>query len=515
MTLELGPSRKPAARRQRTGATLSIVGLDGKLLRRAGLIAIILLWPLWISGGPSYFPDSASYYRGGAAAVHFLVDRISAKKAPSTGGAAAPDMASDGPDDVRVARSITYSALAYIFAWPRGSMALLVMLHAAMVAFSIAVLLEILALRRAIYCGVIAVLALATPTAWYTGFAMPDIFAGLTILGLALLYGFDDRLSNTVKFLLLLIVGLAISAHASHIGIALVECGAVAGLTGWQMIGKKHLELRGLTWGAAATALGLALVLVTAYFGFGQISLAAKRYPFALAHAMDDPVLRKNLQGLCLTQHYEVCRMYSHGLPDSNWQFLWGTDGIAKKATAEQMERLRTEEQAVLLLLSQNNPTETSRHLAFGFLEQLYRFDLREVAYKDLVIPDPKEGIIFAESPEDGTKRPYALASAEMMHRIRIVIQRLGWLSAALSVAALLRRARPANPAWRFSILVLAGVVSNAAICATFSGVADRYQARVIWLLPLSALALINLLPPPRKKNSAQGAGSEPEAFSI
>ena len=35
------------------------------------------------------------------------------------------------------------------------------------------------------------------------------------------------------------------------------------------------------------------------------------------------------------------------------------------------------------------------------------------------------------------------------------------------------------------------GLVFNAVICATFSGVADRYQGRVIWLLPLLVLFLM------------------------
>jgi hypothetical protein len=41
--------------------------------------------------------------------------------------------------------------------------------------------------------------------------------------------------------------------------------------------------------------------------------------------------------------------------------------------------------------------------------------------------------------------------------------------------------------------LVLCGILLNDAICVYFSGVTDRYEARVIWLIPLLALAVLAL----------------------
>jgi hypothetical protein len=39
-------------------------------------------------------------------------------------------------------------------------------------------------------------------------------------------------------------------------------------------------------------------------------------------------------------------------------------------------------------------------------------------------------------------------------------------------------------------LLVVAGIIGNAIICAVFSGVTDRYQGRVIWVLPLVCMAI-------------------------
>ena len=68
-------------------------------------------------------------------------------------------------------------------------------------------------------------------------------------------------------------------------------------------------------------------------------------------------------------------------------------------------------------------------------------------------------------------------------------------LSLGTALAALLWMAvkiRLLSPADRAAVwLVLSSLVINAAICVYFSGIANRYEARVIWLLPLFALGLL------------------------
>jgi fucose permease len=51
-------------------------------------------------------------------------------------------------------------------------------------------------------------------------------------------------------------------------------------------------------------------------------------------------------------------------------------------------------------------------------------------------------------------------------------------------------------------LIVGAGIVSNAIICAVFSAVTDRYQGRVIWVLPVICMAMMLS----RERNRALGA---------
>jgi hypothetical protein len=47
------------------------------------------------------------------------------------------------------------------------------------------------------------------------------------------------------------------------------------------------------------------------------------------------------------------------------------------------------------------------------------------------------------------------------------------------------------SPSQRWMVvIVVIGLLANAAVCAIFSGVAPRYQARLVWLVPWLALAI-------------------------
>ena len=70
------------------------------------------------------------------------------------------------------------------------------------------------------------------------------------------------------------------------------------------------------------------------------------------------------------------------------------------------------------------------------------------------------------------------------------IVNWLTFVSVALSIVVLYRRFR--DDALRPMIaLVVFGILINDGVCVYFSGIVDRYGARVIWLLPLLALALL------------------------
>ena len=74
---------------------------------------------------------------------------------------------------------------------------------------------------------------------------------------------------------------------------------------------------------------------------------------------------------------------------------------------------------------------------------------------------------------------PVALVSA-------VIVTVLAVSAAYLTIAALLPAGRPMNDVHlrRFAIVVIIGVLVNAFVCGALSDPYERYQARVVWLVP-------------------------------
>ena len=90
------------------------------------------------------------------------------------------------------------------------------------------------------------------------------------------------------------------------------------------------------------------------------------------------------------------------------------------------------------------------------------------------------------------------VAALQAQDRLRPLAAWIGWLHplvALLTLPALLWlwwRAHAAGDARRLGLLLclLVGVAGNALASGALSGVHARYQARVVWLLPLAVLVL-------------------------
>lgn len=462
------------------------IGLSRDLLGRVAAVWLILCWPLLAFGGPAYFPDSTSYYKGGAVAVAFVrhgVERIARPAQPATvekTGAAAPAVPSPAQDarNAKGARSITYSVASYLLAGPGSRLIPLVALQALVTAFCLVVFLATLSpLRGPIWWGAIIAVALATPAAWFASYAMPDIFAGTTILTLALLATRLSAFSTGIRLLLIAIAGFGISAHASHIGLAIFMVPAMALCLAIRPGESGRRRLIAMAWvGGTVAAAGL-LVVATALVGFGEISIAPKRYPLTLGRSLEQGPARWYLQSACATKHYQVCELYPEGVPATTMAFLWGPRGVSEIATPAQMDRLRREEGEIILAAARAYPLATIEGVTDGFRSQLVYFGLADLNYaRSIHVVSPTE--------------IEAVPGAARLAWLRPVAEKLTWAAVLASILASLIWLRPSNRNLAFASLIVFGVLANAAICATFSAVAERYQGRVIWLVPLAALAL-------------------------
>jgi fucose permease len=111
--------------------------------------------------------------------------------------------------------------------------------------------------------------------------------------------------------------------------------------------------------------------------------------------------------------------------------------------------------------------------------EQLLHFGLDSTRFDQRLALDAA-GTPYLEPL--GTDHGKILDAVETL-AIASVLAGIGW--SLWSFRALRREERV------MLLLIAAGIVGNAIICAVFSGVADRYQARVIWVFPVACMAIL------------------------
>lgn len=458
------------------------------------LLALALLWPLATFGRPGYIMDSVGYHHGGGKALEFVTRHIPAL-ATDIPGKDVPDRAAKtateaGPrsvpkdDGVQGVRSIVYSVVAYLFDAPRGTMTLLVIGHALALSYVIMLFARAggLLRSRAMTATLIGLLAFGTSLAPFVTLATPDVFAGVTILAVVLLALYRDRISLVESLILVLIAGFAVAVHASHVllGIGMAMLVILLALWtarrgGWRAVGS------GPVWALAGIATGLLLVVASSVVGFGEVSVAPKRYPFALARSIEDGPARWYLDKNCATEHYAVCELFPSGFPDRAGYFLWGRQGIAARATAEQMNRIRDEEMLIVQRATAAYPSIQLKSSATNLKDQILAVGIDPGWFHDREIRTP--GRLSPVQPPAGMHWHVVL-------QIAIVI-------AALAVIALFVSRAPERV--RLTVLLVTlGILGNDAICAIVAAPDIRYQNRLLWLLPLMAMLVL------RQRNAAR-----------
>lgn len=476
------------------------VRLDAPLVLTT-LAGLVFLWPLIVYGRPAYFSDSASYFKGGRAAVSFFLEWISEfQNVASTPLLDRPtgisDAASRGAElvtgraKVHGTRSITYSILAFIFSAPRGQMWLLAAVQALLTAFLVAITLFAYGKSDRLPVWKIAILAAATPVALVTCLIIPDIFAGLLILAITLLTAAYERLSTGVRLGLMAIAAGAITFHMSHVPIAL---GVTVVALGSMAFPRSRSGARSIAhWSAVAAPLlaGTALLVSLNLGAFGTPSLTGKRFPLTLARSVADGPAKWYLEQNCAQLDYAICELYPRQVPGDLNEFLWGKNGIKARATPDQLERIRREESEVVLAAARSYPLEELSIITGNFARQLVLFE--PIGFDTRLMLDGNQNAVTVAT----TYNPAWIRSVEKLSAVVLVV----------SLLVLMQAWRTKPELRRLIGLILWGVALNAAVCVYFSGITGRYQARVIWLIPLIALAVVGQVRPAETSQSRGGS---------
>jgi hypothetical protein len=171
---------------------------------------------------------------------------------------------------------------------------------------------------------------------------------------------------------------------------------------------------------------------------------------------------------------------------------IFGPQGLGHVATAQQLDRIRTEEPIIVLRTFAAYPSASLDAFVGNALRQLSRFGLGDLMVDQRLSVDPAMKVtIVADDP----------AMVLVRDRFSLLCSIVVWLAICAFPVAFWRM----REARGLLSLIAVGLVANAFVCGMLSAVADRYQARVVWLLPLIMCALlVRLL---SQRTSKEGTG--------
>jgi hypothetical protein len=489
-----------------------------RIILWGGLLAIFGIWPALTNGQPFFYMDTTAYVRGADVAIskvlgaRFATDwakdprrmigpqSVLAVRDAATGEPKAPQRF------VSAGRSIVYGALLYLGEIFRG-MWFSVVIQSLLAVYLIFVLtVKTLGLEFRSFLVTCVALFLFSSLPFFASFLMPDILSGFLILGIAILTTSWDRLTSFDRAMLGGVLSFAVLAHTSHLALLV---GLTAAVIGYVALADRSqwARVRGLA--TICLACVAIFILWDLAFSLGvsrAFGMPPVRPPFLmgkLVSKLDEPALAK----ACASNDFVVCR-YQDRLPADDEWFIWSEDqrkGIYGAADLPTKQAIFAEQFRFALAVVPPNLGHFVSAISQDVLQQLAHIGLDEFSY-------PQNDFAFYEERVPNTEFRVLTSTVAARSQVyfilgRTVLYPVAVLSAVLVALLLSGALRPTAvgdsnelarwKTWRaVTGILLGGVVLNAIICGGLSHLHDRYEARVIWLIPLSLVTGIYVSKP-------------------
>ena len=429
--------------------------------------AVVLAWPAFYNRYPLLYPDSVSYVGDGSnvARALFLHEFT----------------------DYYGFRSLIYSLGILplhwqVTPWP------IVALNALLTSYVLWLLVRVLFSERRLFhfLSIVLVLSLFTGLGWLVGWIMPDLFGALLYLSVFVLVFASETLGVSERVAIALIAWWGIVSHATHLALTL---GLLPLLILVLVLQGRSLResLRAIRPVAAILVLAVvAQVALNAYLDQGA-TLNGNRPPYLLARVIADGPGRWYLQKHCGDSPLASCVELKNTSDDAD-EFLWGEHGWANASPAERKD-LRREELTVVLGTLREYPRAELRIGASHFWEQLmsygvYSYDANAWILESIDGAMPGQAAKYLRSRQAQGKLDEEFFSSVQDWAMIVSLCLIGlW--------AVFGRRLWSRRLAGLSVIVVYVVLVNAAITGNISNVEDRYQARVIWLVPLVALVFL------------------------
>lgn len=466
------------------------------------LMLVSLIWPAFVLNEPIVSPDTPAYFKAGKLAVTFigeilgkshdrtkevLSDRLQAgsgelgnpvKQTESWRGAAAYLI----PSNAVGVRSAYYGFFVRVLG--NQTLWFIVIVQALVALYAVRRYLSAFSVVDfRLFFIVTVTLAAVSSLPWFVSYVMPDLFGGVLIILIGTLLLQPGSHSPRSFLIDCPLIFFCLISHNANLllAISLVVAIFVATIAFNRQRWAKEVLLRnGILVGLVLAAI-VANSLVS-YVGFGKVSLTTRAPPFLLARSIADGPGRLYLEDSCRHSNakYYLCD-HLEELSDNVIEFLWSPDGVYMSATPDQRETIRAEQ------------LEIVRNAALARPWLQLKSSLRNIW---LNLTDINLAAVRTDLQWQYDGDPIETNDSSTMALIKYISTNLIYLSTVIAIGIILVLA-----IWfgwssvpEIVTFVFVALVLNAGITGVVSGSSSRYQARVVWLLPLVAMGYIAIV---------------------
>jgi hypothetical protein len=339
-----------------------------------------------------------------------------------------------------------------------------------------------------LFIALVGFLSLFRSLSWFTGQIMPDVFTPVVILlTFVLLWARGPGRSELILATSLLTFSIA--THLSHfpLYIGLVIVGLIMRATNGLAKESSRTIVQLACRGAIPLIAALGLVVGPNYLLFGRVVLSRSAAIFTLARLVGTGAAQRYLEGACPTTRYALCSERAGLRASVDW-FLWDPHGPTTRSVVSMARGdstlLREAPEIVARTVHEEWPALLARSIQDG-QRQLISFGIDFGGYSPYVDRSVRRlGLPLSRAYRTSRQSNQTLFT-EFFTRVHYAIVGAALASLLMLLPGLRHPAE--RPCCALIGMVLFGVVLNAWILAALSEVQERYESRVIWLVPFVA----------------------------
>jgi len=333
-----------------------------------------------------------------------------------------------------------------------------------------------------------AALSALTAAPWSAALVMPDILTPAAVLCAGLLGWGWGRLGRAERAWLIGLGCVATASHLSNLPVILALV-VLAGMlrAGWGTVLRVAVPLAG----------AILLLLGTNLLGHGRLALSPYGSTFFLARLIADGPAARTIAARCPEAGWYLCA-FAGRLPTNSDVFLWVPDSpVNRRPDGTPIflggMQLAPEASAIIAETLRREPLAVIGNGIANFIGQLRRNQIGDTLSRhDMGLGVRREiaqGFPAAELARFD-------ASLQMRDGLKTIGRRLNPVFSLVLILAMpfvllaWRRAHRAGDLRSLGLLLalLVGLTGNALATGALSMPHHRYQARVVWLLPLAAV---------------------------